>query len=123
VDWRHPHEYRECRQAVTSVLKHAKISTSSSIKRTTTAKQPGGTLTIGVDNFTGRIYKTGRDEHFGRWSFFKINGRNGRSIVLVTAYQVCNQPVDTAGLTTACKQQHLILDEQQRLVTHANGRI
>jgi hypothetical protein len=78
VDWRHPQELRKCRQAVTSVLTHAKLSTSSSIKRTTSAKQPGGTLTIGVDNFTGRIYETGREEQFGRWSFFKTNGRNGR---------------------------------------------
>jgi hypothetical protein len=122
IDWRHPNEFRKCRKAVTSVFKHAKLSTSSSIKRTVTAKQPGGTLPIGVDNFTGRIYKTGRDEKFGCWSFFKTNGQNGRSIVVIIVYQVCNQPVDSVGITTACKQQHLILDEQQRLVVHANGR-
>jgi hypothetical protein len=57
-DWRHSNEYKQCRKAVTSVFQHAKISTSSSRKRTVTAKQPGGTVTIGVDNFTGRIFET-----------------------------------------------------------------
>jgi hypothetical protein len=69
VDWRHPNEFKKCRKAITSVFKHVKSSTSSSIKRTINAKQPGGTLTIGVDDFTGRIFETGRDKQFGRWSY------------------------------------------------------
>jgi hypothetical protein len=73
IDWCHRSEFRNCRKAVASVFKHAKLSTSSSIKRTVSAKQPGDTLTIGVDNFIGRIYETGRDEKFDRWSFFKTN--------------------------------------------------
>jgi hypothetical protein len=39
-------------------------------------------------------------------------------------YQVlCQQPVESTGLTTACKQQHVILDEQNRLSTSATGKI
>jgi hypothetical protein len=123
VDWRHPQEFKKCRKAVTSVFRHAKLSTSSSIKRTKTPKLPGGTLTIAVDDFTGRIFETGRDETYGRWSFFKASGRNGRSIVIVTVYQVCDQAVASTGDTTACKQQHVILDEQHRLITAANGTV
>jgi hypothetical protein len=43
VDWRHPNEFKKCRKAIMSVFKHAKLSTSSSIKRTSHSKQPGGT--------------------------------------------------------------------------------
>jgi hypothetical protein len=54
VDWRHPNGFKKCRKAVTSVFRHAKRSTSSSTKRTTTSKLPGG-----------RIFETGRDEIYG----------------------------------------------------------
>jgi hypothetical protein len=122
-NWRHPNEYKKCRKAVTSVFNHAKISTSSSRKRTVTAKQPGGTITFGVDNFTGRIYETGCDKEFRRWSYMKASGRYARAIVIPTVYQVCHQPVASSGVTTACTQQHIILDEQHRLVTSATGRV
>jgi hypothetical protein len=123
IDWRHPNEYKKCRQAVTSVFSHAKLITSSSTKRTVTAHQPGGSLTVRVDNFTGRIFESGKDKEFGRWSYFKTSGRNGRQLVIATVYQVCDQPVASTGDTTACKQQHLILNDQKRLTTHANGRV
>jgi hypothetical protein len=93
VDWRHPNEFKKCRKplpqsfvAPNSALlpassarptPSAKLSTSSSIKRTTNSKLPGGTLTIGVDDFTGRIFETGRDETYRRWNYFKASGRNG----------------------------------------------
>jgi hypothetical protein len=121
VDWRWPKEFRKCQSAVKSVFKHAKLSTSSSVKRTTSSKLPGGTLTIGVDNFTGRIIETGRDPNFGRWSYFKTAGRNGRTIIVVTIYQVCQQDVTTSGVTTACTQQHTLLHEQGRLTSNARG--
>jgi hypothetical protein len=123
VDWRHPNQFKKYRKAITSVFRHAKVSTSSSIKRTKTSKLPGGSLTIGVDDFTGRIFETDRDEIYGRWSYFKASGRNGRSIVIVTVYQVCDQSVASTGDTTACKQQHVILDEQHRLLTATNGNV
>jgi exonuclease III len=38
-------------------------------------------------------------------------------------YQVCDQLVAATGDTTACKQQHVILNEQHRLLTAANGKV
>jgi hypothetical protein len=61
VDWRSRKEFQKCQASVQSVFRHAKMSTSSSTKRSSSAKLPGGTLTIAVDNFTGRISGTGRD--------------------------------------------------------------
>jgi hypothetical protein len=71
VDWRSPGAFKACQKAVKPVFNHAKLRTSSSSKRTVTAKQPGGTLTIGVENFSGRISETGRDAQYGRWSYFQ----------------------------------------------------
>jgi hypothetical protein len=122
VDWRSPNEFQKCQTSVKSVFRHAKLSTSSSIKRTTSAKLPGGTLMIAVNNFTGRISETGRDSKYGRWSYFKTRGRNGRTIVIVTIYyQVCDQAVSSAGNITACLQQHTILDEDGRITVNARG--
>jgi hypothetical protein len=72
VDWRRPGEFQKCQTAVQSVFRQSKLSTSSSTKRATTAKLPGGTITIAVDNFTGRISGSGRDSKYGRWSFSRL---------------------------------------------------
>jgi hypothetical protein len=53
--------------------------------------------------------------------FFKTRGRNGRTIIIVTIYQVCNQAVASAGSTTACIQQHTLLDEASRIKISASG--
>jgi hypothetical protein len=121
VDCRRPKEFQKCQSAVQSVFRHSKLSTSSSTKRTTTTKLPGGTLTIAVDNFTGRISGSGRDSKYGRWSFFKTRGRNGRTIIIVTIYQVCSQAVASAGSTTVCIQQHTLLNEVGHIKISASG--
>jgi hypothetical protein len=121
VDWRSPKAFQNCQSSVQSVFRHSKLSTSSSTKGTASAKLPGGTLTIAVDNFTGRISGSGRDTKFGRRSYFKICGRQGRTIIVVTIYQMWNQAVASAGSTTACIQQHTLLDEAGRITTNARG--
>jgi hypothetical protein len=104
-----------------SVFRHAKLSTSSSTKQTTSAKLPGGTLTIAVDNFTGRVSGTGCDTKYGWWSFCKPRGRNGPTIIVVTIYQVCQQTVASAGSSSACQQQHTLFDEEDRITINARG--
>jgi hypothetical protein len=121
VDWRSPNEFKKCLSSVQSMFRHSKLSTSSSTKRSNSSKLPGGTLTIAVDNFTGRISETGRDSKYGRWSYFKTRGRHGRKIVVVTIYQVCDKAVASSGSTTACLQQHTILDEEGRISVNARG--
>jgi hypothetical protein len=122
VDWRSLNEFKNCQTAIQSVFRHSKISTSLSTKRAESAKLPGGTLTIAVHNFTGRISGSGRDSKYGRWSYFQTRGRHGRSIIVVTLYyQVCNQTIASAGSTTACLQQHTLLDEAGRITVNARG--
>jgi hypothetical protein len=121
VDWRSPREFKKCQTSVQSVFRHSKLITSSSTKRSSSARLPGGTLTIAVNNFTGRISGSGRNTKYGRWSYFKTRGRNGRTIVVATVYQVCDTAVASAGSTTACIQQHTLLDEAGRISTNDRG--
>jgi hypothetical protein len=121
VDWRSPKEFKKCQTAIQSVFRHSKITTSSSTKRAEAAKLLGGTLTIAVDNFMGRISGSGRASKYGRWSYFQTRGRHGRSITVVTLYQVCNQMIASAGSTTACLQEHTLLDEAGRITVNARG--
>jgi hypothetical protein len=121
IDLWSPNAFKKCQTAVQSVFCHSKLSTSSSTKRAASAKLPGGTLTIAVDNFTDRISGSGRDSKDGCWSYFQTRGRHGRTIIVVTIYQVCNQAVSSAGSTTACLQQHTILDEAGRITVNARG--
>jgi hypothetical protein len=103
------------------VFRHSKLSTSSSTKRASSAKLPGGTLTIAVDNFTGRISGSGRASKYGRWSYFQTRGRHGRTIIVATIYQVCDTAVASSGSTTACLQQHTLLDEGGHITVNARG--
>jgi hypothetical protein len=121
VDWRSPNEFKKCQAAVKSVFRHSKLSTSSSTKRASSAKLPGGTLTIAVDNFTGRISGSGRDSKYGRWSYFQTRGRHGRTIIVATIYQVRDTAVASSGSMTACLQQHTLLDEGGHITVNARG--
>jgi hypothetical protein len=41
--------------------------------------------------------------------------------IVVTTYQVCDTAVASSGSTTACLQQHTLLDEASRITTNARG--
>jgi hypothetical protein len=48
----------------------------------------------------------------GRWSFVAITGKNGRNILIVTAYQVCKARIIAVGPKTAYAQQWHLLRQQ-----------
>jgi hypothetical protein len=93
-----------------------RISTSSSTIKYTTNYQPGGTLTMLTDKYTGRVTGTGDDSSLGRWSYIEILGR-GRTILLVTVYNVCQQHGNQAGSRTAHTQQASLLLREGRKVS------
>jgi hypothetical protein len=62
-----------------------------------------------TDDYAGRVVKTGSDEEMGRWSYTRMLGRQGREIVVVSAYQVCNQQANQVGDRTAYAQQQYLL--------------
>ena len=88
---------------------HVRLSTSSSTVTYHTLYQPGGTLSAVSDNYVGRVVETDSDKEMGRWSYTGLLGRNGRNIMIVSAYQVCNQQASTVGDRTAVAQQLSLL--------------
>jgi exonuclease III len=108
INWRSPclsHCYEKFRR----VYHHARISTSSSIITYRTYYQPGGTMSVVTDDYVGRIVETGSDSEMGRWSYTRMLGKHGRQIVVVSAYQVCNQQANQVGDRTAFAQQLSLL--------------
>jgi exonuclease III len=114
IDWRSAAKSKFY-EKMQKVYHHAKISTSSSIIKYDTIYQPGGTLTMVTDDYTGRVTNIGRDEELGRWSFTAMIGKHGRTILLVTIYKVCNK--NSGGSRTAYTQQVSLLLRNGRTVS------
>ena len=80
------------------------MATSTSAIQVTSYYKPGGTATIALNKWSGRVNeqihdKTGQ----GRWSGFKL--RAHRPIIVVTAYRVPQTSIDQVGHKTAYAQQ------------------
>jgi hypothetical protein len=91
------------------IFHQVKLSTSRSTIKYKTLYQPGGTATIVTNNYTGRVTGTGSDTGLGRWSYLKILGSKGRTIILATVYQVCNQGHQVGSRTAHAQQTSLLL--------------
>ena len=60
--------------------------------------QFGGTCTGITGKWSGRILEQGMDSYgLGRWSYVRLHGKNGREIIIVTAYQACKASIRTIG--------------------------
>jgi hypothetical protein len=94
-------------QAKSKVWNHCKLSTSSSQTAWPTLHKPGGTLLGITGPLVGRI-KSSFSDDLGRWTGMELLGRDGRSLVIICAYQVC-QKSGQAGTFTAHSQQVSIL--------------
>jgi hypothetical protein len=68
--------------------------------------QPGGTVSLVTGKWTSRNIEKGSDSYgLGRWSFMVLWETRGRRILIVTAYRVCAQTLQSCGVTTATAQQ------------------
>jgi hypothetical protein len=76
--------------------------------------KPGGTFILSVGNITSRISGRFQDK-WGRWTSQTYNGRTGRQLTVISAYQVVTD-TPARGTTTAAAQQHSLLLQTQDLV-------
>ena len=69
---------------------------------------PGGVAIITRGRMTGRIVKRGADE-MGRYTWIVLNGRNGKQVMIISAYRTCKAGL-RSGPHTANMQQikHLL---------------
>jgi hypothetical protein len=110
LDWKQAFVRNRCNTILKDFYPHSRLIGSTSDVPCKGAVQYGGTCTVATGKWTGRIESSGSDSHgLGRWSWLRLNGKNGRRITMVTVYQVCNQSISTAGAKTAYTQQwHLL---------------
>jgi hypothetical protein len=94
------------------IYHQTKISASSSSIKYNSLYQPGGTATLVTDKYTGRVTKYEDDKDLGRWSYLKILGK-GRTILLVTIYQVCDTHGQTGSRTAHTQQVSLLVRQRQ----------
>ena len=99
--------------------KKVKVKTSSSSIKATSSYKPGGTMIMTVGNYAGRVIDDGNDSR-GRWSFQTLSCKNGRNIVVISAYQTCFQTIrekNRVKSLTATAQQTSILKIHDRSIT------
>ena len=73
--------------------------------------KPGGTFMLTVGNAAGRIISQTQDK-WGRWVSQTFQGKVGRTITIVSAYQVVTD-IARGGTTTATTQQYSLLVHDQ----------
>ena len=73
--------------------------------------KPGGTFMLTVGNATGRILSQSHDK-WGRWVSQTFQGAEGRTITMVSAYQVVTDTIKGGTTTVASQQYSLLLNEQ-----------
>ena len=73
--------------------------------------KPGGTIMLTAGNATGRIISQTQDK-WGRWVSQTFQGMEGRTITVISAYQVVTD-VARGGTTTATTQQYSLLVHEQ----------
>jgi len=106
------------------IWKHSKVSKSYTKDDFQTENQPGGTVTIAVNHWTSRVIDSGEDPYgLGRWSYLVLRGKGGIKVLIVTAYRVCKQAVQSAGYKTSTAQQFRKLSEHFRAADDINDPI
>jgi hypothetical protein len=102
LDWLRHTVPDQCGKICNDFYGTSLLSTSTSSLRSNGTYKPGGTCTVLTQQYCGRHESSGSDPHgLGRWSFIRLNGKPGKSLVVVTAYRVCKASIGKAESSTA----------------------
>lgn len=108
IDWLQYRPRARCEQILRDTFGKVRLITSTSSVKSPSFYKPGGTCMAIVGDWTGRIMESGADD-LGRWTWARISGINGHTILIVNVYNVCKNNIEKAGPTTAFAQQWKIL--------------
>jgi hypothetical protein len=115
TNWNHQKNMSTLKSNIKKVWQHSASQSSSSSEEFISNYQPGGTLTIVVNQWTSRIMGKGTDPFgLGRWSYITLRGKATTKITIVTGYRVCRASPTTAGVKTAYMQQYRGLSAKLR---------
>jgi hypothetical protein len=109
-------QYHKAAQAIYQ-SGHYKIELGTSPIPAINTYKPGGTMSIITDNFSSRK-KSGGSDPWGRWSYFKLHGRQGTIITMITAYQPCEGRPKVDGSLRVIDQQYSLLIKAKRTRPH-----
>lgn len=115
-NWRHLPESHNWHNRTRTWWESSKSSISYNTNdSSSTAFQPGGTITQAINKAAHRVIETGRDKsNLGRWSWIKLQGKNNIKLRVITAYRPCKP--SSAGPNTAYSQQERFFDITDRAI-------
>jgi len=115
LNWGNPKVQGKFHGMLQKIWRHTKTSKSYTKDGFTSENQPGGTVTMVCNNWTSRVIEEGVDPFgLGHWWYIVLRGKGSIKILLITAYRVCQQTVNTASPKTSTAQQFRVLLEQFR---------
>ncbi len=118
VDWLQPKVLGQFQKSIRTYTtddgsqpwRHNRTVVSTSSVPFAGTRKPGGTAMGALGKWSTCTDETGVDPRgLGRWSYIKLRGRQGRKIVAITAYQVCQKHHARVGDTTNYHQQATLL--------------
>ena len=101
---------KTCEETAKNLLITPTVTMASSKIESTSLWKPGGTGIITHSSITSRTKGKGADK-LGRWAHHTMDGKDGRSITVVSCYQVCKKNWTKPGDMTAAAQQTSALRE------------
>ena len=91
-----------------SIAGQATMSTSTTNLKFKSIYKPGGTATIALQNWSGRVTKTiTNNSGQGRWSGFQLRTKT-RQLIVLTVYRVPQKSIKQVGYKTTYAQQWVI---------------
>jgi hypothetical protein len=106
LNWGHPRALTKFHGLIRKIWRHTSVSKSYTKDDFSSERQPGGTITMACNHWTSRVLEKGEDPFgLGRWSYIVLRGKDTRKILVITAYRVCRQTIQSVGVKTSNAQQ------------------
>ena len=103
--------------------KYRNSRTATACSKIPAAKEaylPGGALISTLGKCAGRVIASGSDD-MGRWAWQKLVGKGGKTIQIISAYQVSQKSMP--GPTTAYTQQYKMLQDKDHSDPHPRNHL
>ena len=108
TEWQAEKTRARIKAKLRKVAGQATITTSTTNLKFKTIYKPGGTATIALKKWSGRVSETVLDSSGqGRWSGFQLRTQTS-NLVIITVYRVAQKSIDQVGYKTTYAQQWVV---------------
>ena len=105
INWNNRTTNHQVRNIMKKYWPQSLMATSSMTTNRNVIYQPGGTLTILGNKWSGGANGSQDPSGMGRWNAFKITGRQSHHLHIITVYRIPNTTIQHAGPLTSYFQQ------------------